>query len=94
MSATVRVHRGNYSPDRYLVMGSKKLGKLTDEVTEFEVPAGEHLFSLTLGFYHSVASWVTLHDGDVVDLIAEDNTEAVAPVLQGGFLRLRKNDED
>lgn len=93
MSATVRVHRGNYSADRYLVMGSKKLGQLTDEITEFTVPPGEHLFSLTLGFYHSVGSWVTLHDGDVVDLVAEDNREAVVPVLQGGFLRLVRSDD-
>ena len=43
--------------------------------------------SLKLGFHHSVATWVTLRPGQVLDLVVEDNVQMIAPMLQGGFLR-------
>ena len=86
-SAVLRVHRGPASPDRVVVYGTTPLGPLADEITEFRVSPGHHLVSLKLGFHHSVATWVTLRPGQVLDLVVEDNVQAIAPALQGGFLR-------
>lgn len=89
MSATLRVHRGPASSERELVMGSEHLGRLSDEVTEFTVPAGRHLFSIWMGFMHSVASWVTLREGEVVDVHVEDTADELTDIFSGGHLRLR-----
>ena len=86
-TAVLRVHRGSASADRVVVYGTTPLGTLTDEVTQFTVPPGRHLVSLKLGFHHSVATWVTLRPGQVLDLVVEDNVQMIAPMLQGGFLR-------
>lgn len=93
MPATVRVHRGPASDQRVLVMGSERLGPLSEPITVFTVPEGRHLFSLELGRYHSVGSWVTLTTGDEVDLVVEDDANDVAPLLQGGFLRFHPDPE-
>lgn len=86
-TAVLRVHRGPASPDRVVMYGTTSLGTLTDEITEFTVPPGRHLVSLKLGFHHSVATWVKLAPGQVLDLVVEDNVASIAPMLQGGFLR-------
>lgn len=89
-TAVLRVHRGPASPERVVVYGTTPLGALTEEITEFTVPPGHHLVSLKLGFHHSVATWVTLRPGQVLDLVVEDNVQAIAPMLQGGFLRFHR----
>ena len=71
-------------------MGSEHLGRLSDEVTEFTVPAGRHLFSIWMGFMHSVASWVTLKDGEVVGLYVENSFEELTDHFTGGHRRLRR----
>lgn len=71
-------------------MGSEHLGSLTEDVTEFTGSAGKHLFSLWMGFMHSVASWVTLKDGEVVGLYVEDSFEELTDLFTGGHRRLRR----
>lgn len=93
MTATLRIHRGPAHKDRMLLLDAQKLGHLTDAVTEFEVAQGKHTVSLSLGIYHSVATHLHVHDGDVVDLYVEENPEEAAALLQGGFLRFRSYEE-
>jgi len=63
------------------------VGTLDEETTDLTVAAGTFLVSLALGPYHSVVTRVVAHDDEVVELTVEDNRDAVAPLLQGGFLR-------
>lgn len=85
-SALLRVHRGSASADRVVVYGTTPLGPLRDEVNEFWVAPGHHLVSLKLGFHHSIATWVKLGPGQVLDLTVEDNVQTIAPAIEGGFL--------
>lgn len=50
MSATLRIHRGYASPERVVVLGGKKVGRLSEEIVEFSVEPGEHVLTLRLGF--------------------------------------------
>lgn len=93
MTATLRIHRGPAHKDRILLLDAQKIGHLTGDVTEFEVEKGQHTVSLGLGIYHSVATHLNVHDGDVVDLYVEENPEEAAALLQGGFLRFRSSEE-
>ena len=43
-----------------------------------------------MGFMHSVASWVTLKDAEVVDLYVEDSFEELTDHFTGGHRRLRR----
>lgn len=90
-SALLRVHRGPASPDRIVVYGTKPLGPLTDEITEFWVAPGHHLVSLKLGLHHSVATWVKLGPGQVLDLVVEDDVRSLAPTLQAGSVRFHRD---
>lgn len=92
MSAKLRIHRGPASQERELLLGPHHLGKLTEEVTEFDIPPGRHMVSLALGFEHSVATHIEARDGEVVDLRVEENPEAVLPLVQGGFLRFHRDE--
>lgn len=92
MSAILRIHRGHASPDRILMMGRQELGPLSNEVTDFTVPAGAHVIQLKLGHYHSVATQVDLAEGAVLDLKVVENPDAVLPLLQGGFVKLEKSE--
>lgn len=88
MSATLRIHRGFASADRVVMLGSTALGPLSQEVNDFAIPEGRHVVSLKLGRYNSVATGVTVKDGDLVELKTVENPDAILPILQGGFLRL------
>lgn len=88
MSSTVRIHRGTASPERVFLLGHEAMGRLVDEITDFEVPAGEHVLSLRLGPFHSVATKFRIDEGVVLELRVTDNPSAVAPLVQGGFVRL------
>lgn len=88
MSATIRIHRGPSSPDRILLVGRDEVARLTDEITDVTVSAGEHVLSTRLGIYHGVATKFRVKEGDVLELIVADNPDAVAPLVQGGFVKL------
>lgn len=90
MAATLRVRRGTASPDRVVMMGDTRLGSLTDEVMEFEIPPGDHVLSLELGRYHSIPTHVVVDDGAVLELQVVQNPDAVLPLVQGGFVRLER----
>lgn len=94
MSATLRIHRGPASPERVLLFDTDELGPLSQEVTDFTVPSGHHLISLKLGRYHSVTTRVVLADGQLLDMTVEENPDAVLPIVQGGYLRFRKDAKD
>lgn len=87
MSATLRIHRGPASPDRVILLDGHDVGVLAEEVTDIAVPEGRHLVALKLGPYHSMATTISVQRGEVVDLIVEENLEAVLPIAQGGYLR-------
>lgn len=88
MSAIVRIHRGTSNPERVLLVGREEVGPLSEAITDFPVPAGEHVLSLRLGIYHSVATKFRIREGDVLELIVADNPDAVVPMVQGGFVKL------
>lgn len=88
MSSTVRIHRELTCPDRVLMIGTEKLGPLSEEITEFTIPPGEHVFSVKLGVYNSIATKFRVADGATLDLTVVENPEAVAPIVQGGWVKL------
>lgn len=90
MSATIRIHRGPASPERVLLLDSAEVGPLSEETTDFAVPPGHHLIALALGRYHSVATYITLAEGQLMELTVEENPDAIFPALQGGYLRFHK----
>ncbi len=70
------------------MIGEQRLGPLTGEITEFTVPAGEHVFNVKLGPYSSIASKWRIADGEVLDLTVVENPDAVAPMVQGEWVKL------
>ena len=74
--------------DRILLVGRDEVARLTDEITDVTASAGEHVLSTRLGIYHGVATKFRVKEGDVLELIVADNPDAVAPLVQGGFVKL------
>lgn len=91
MTATLRIHRGPASPERAIILGDKEVGHLREEVTDIVLDPGTHVVRVRLGIYSSEALRFKARDGDLVEVTVEDNPDAFAPVLQGGFLRIHRD---
>lgn len=91
MSAILRVHRGPAKPERILIVDGKEVGTLSEETNDFTISAGTHIVTLKVGVYHSVATRIKVTEGEVLEMTVEVNPDALAPILEGGFLRFHED---
>mgnify|MGYP006889690462 CR=1 FL=1 len=93
MSSTLRIHRGHASHKRVVMLGTRELGRLDNEVNDFEIEPGKHLVELRMGMYHSLPTVFVVAEGQVLELKAVENPDAILPIFQGGAIKLERYEE-
>lgn len=87
---TLRIHRGNASSHRVVMLGKKELGRLEEEVNDFEVPIGSHVVELALGNFHGMPTKFRIHEGEVLEFRAVEDPDAILPIFLSGTIKLKK----
>lgn len=88
MTTRLRIHRGDGAAERVVTLNDQVLGPLAEEINDFVIASGHHVLNTRLDIYRGKARTINAKDDEVLEFIVLADSDAVLPVLQGGFVSL------